>query len=971
MIFNRFYYFLLWIIIPSQAYCDTVWISRHFLPSDGLAYQVVRDIAQAPDGSLWFATWGGGLSHFNGSEWETLNEEKDISDFMTRTLTYDREGNLWVGTTEGIKKFDGKDWALYSIKNVPELKNDSIFTILPRSNGEIWFGMSEGYLYSYDPFKTYSSKWTQIQTPKFFNNRAIRNLIEMEDGSVWVGGYGIYHFDGTDWTQYSIGQRTYCFSKTNDGRILSAASESLFQFDGTKWSVIEEGGKEPRSVATTKDGTIVVGTTMGARICQDGVWSEFSLSKDSSYPYVEGVRCFEDGSIWIGSHNGVYFVRPSDWSYHSPPQFHHQIDGDRLIRSSQKSLRILTQKGEQYELSEGSWKPLQFHPEIEDTSLSAQSYNNNRFIVVTGQDVLEYDPEDLSVVRTVPLPPEMDLTNVYQTSDGALWIYGAEGEGLVYWTGEEWKPFKRKKQRVNERVHFIKETRDGTKWIVFNDAIEPIGKNYPFLDFFTDLRFRGHRITDICVTSDGSIWFATSGEGIVAFKDNRRIKYTSQNGLPNDWILCLYEAADGTIWAGMENSTVASFRDGRWVSFSKKEMFLEGHVTRISEDAEGAMWFVVEPSGLVRYVPSVNPPDTVIDVYPDAIVPKGMAIFSFHGWDAWHATPPNELVFSWRILDRRTQKERLPWTPFRTNVTVNSPPLYPGNYVFEVRAADKERNVDATPARVSFTVEPYFFTKTVFLAARLNVLAIRHRFSNYGISKTSRIAPERKMAFASPTNRPDRTLDRRLRAGSTHGFRGGVSHSGRIVERSQRLVQIFLTIRSSQRSKELAEDDSRNVNQLPTVSDGMSDRSPGRTNSSRSDSSGNRRQRFQHTASADGHHTRRYRKKAPGGKLSPRSKTRSGRRSGRRHRSRFQQSAHRYFWQPIAHQTVDRYERQDLSAPIGIRKSHATRSRSHPPVDRVLGEQRTRPYDLFGRRDCKRSRSIGDEPIKHSLSFRF
>jgi len=94
-----------------------IWASRIFKPSDGLAHQVGRDIAIAPDGAFWMATWGGGISRFDGSKWETFNDGEPLADFMIRCLAFDPDGGLWAGTPEGIRYFDSQQWTTYTTAN--------------------------------------------------------------------------------------------------------------------------------------------------------------------------------------------------------------------------------------------------------------------------------------------------------------------------------------------------------------------------------------------------------------------------------------------------------------------------------------------------------------------------------------------------------------------------------------------------------------------------------------------------------------------------------------------------------------------------------------------------------------------------------------------------------------------------------------------------------------------------------------
>ena len=702
------------LLFPFPIHSEPVWFTRHFKPSDDLAFQIVRDIALAPDGAIWFATWGGGLSRFDGSHWQTYNKEKTISDYMIRALAFDQYGNLWAGTVNGIQHFDGDEWKFYSKETVPNLDYDSVFTILPRKNGEIWFGMNGGYLYSYDPQKPESDRWRLVRDTGFFRKQGIRDCIELEDGSVWICGDGIYYYDeeDKDWTVYTINEHFYSICHLQDGRILAAGASYLYQFDGETWTVIEKAMYEPRSIVQTADGSILVGSRTGVQIGNHGIWKDFELSDDFSHPYVEVIRELEDGSIWIGTRNGVYLARQSDWSVFPDSSIHSSVFGRRFFSSKKFKPRIANSDSQIFELQGEEWISAGMaggeYGELEEILNSSEQ----RLTVWKQNAIVEYLTPDLSIERIIPIPETLRHRKVYQTPDGAFWLYGEED--FFQWTESEWKPYESSSTRENKRIQLFRETSDGTRWVAYRGSVEAIGKDYEFLNLFSTPGYSNRHITEIIHTKDGSIWFGTSGAGIVVYKEGKTTKYTTKNGLPSNWIFCIFESSDGTIWAGMDDSSAASFRDGRWISFTQKEIQLRGHVTRITEDPDGAIWFAVESTGLARYLPSTDPPQTEIQDFTQHLTENSAGVFSFRGWDTWHNTHPSELVYSWRITKIGKEGEIVPWKPYTTQTIVSTPRLFAGHYIFEVKAADKERNADPTPDSIPFTVEPFFYKKSGF-----------------------------------------------------------------------------------------------------------------------------------------------------------------------------------------------------------------------------------------------------------------
>lgn len=717
MIGHRYFFLYLLVFATSSPLCEPISTCRHFTPSDGLAYQVVRDIAQTPDGVVWMATWGGGISRFDGIHWRTYTMNDGLADNFVRCLAVDRQGTLWAGTQAGISRFDGQRWNSITVKNTPQLANDSVFSLYVRKDGVIWIGMNKGYLYTYDPSQEDSRRWEMVRNPEFFKRQSIRCIAEAEDGTLWLGLDEIVRCKGTAWDFFLPGESTvFSIAMTRTGQTLASKDDSFFRNENGGW--IEKnvpGVSTIQSLLENDDGTLLIGTDVGIVSYNNNVFSEYSLGEDGPHPYVERIRKFKDQTIWIGTRNGAYLIKPSNWSHYSTAMRDIQLEGACYYILHTTAPILLQANGLCRMYTENGWQDWGTLPIADRGKLGEiLSLQNGRLTVQSADWITEYRLDTLSVSEAIPVPEGKKIYDGYRTADGQYWLYG--GQGLFFWTGSEWKQYRLVETEEETSVDLFEETQDGSRWIVKNHrTLEKLAKNGAREEILSIPGFSGRRIMDICFADDGTLWLGTTGSGIYAYKKNQLRNYTMQDGLPSDWILCLFEATDGTLWVGMGDSTVASFQENRWITFTNKDLQLPGLIQKISEDASGALWFSVYPNGLARYKRSVEVPRTKITVYPKTIVPYGMGIFSFQGWDAWQNTQSKDLVYSWRIVENGGSISAS-WSAYQSQNTICTQPMPPGDYTFEVRAADKDRNVDPFPAQVSFTVESYFYMKPAFWA---------------------------------------------------------------------------------------------------------------------------------------------------------------------------------------------------------------------------------------------------------------
>jgi len=157
--------------LRSEPVLNYRWFSAS---AGGLANQVVRDIAQTPDGAVWLATWGGGLSRYDGLEWKTYTVADGLVSNNVRTVVCDPRGGLWIGTVGGISYLNGNRWTAFTSKTVPALKEESVFSILLRKDGTLLFGMAKGFLYAYDPSREAGLQWHSPSKPEIFHHESIR-----------------------------------------------------------------------------------------------------------------------------------------------------------------------------------------------------------------------------------------------------------------------------------------------------------------------------------------------------------------------------------------------------------------------------------------------------------------------------------------------------------------------------------------------------------------------------------------------------------------------------------------------------------------------------------------------------------------------------------------------------------------------------------------------------------------------------
>jgi len=191
----------------------------HLIP---IPNNTVSSLSIDSSGQIWIGTMNG-LAKFNGTNWTVYTTTNSgLADNYIRSTAIDNNGNIWIGTINGISKFNGTNWATYNSSNSGIL-NNYIFEIEVHNN-DIWFGTQIG-LIKYD-----GSNWINYyQTVN--SNIPEGNIYAIEfdnNNNMWVGSAsgGFSKFDGNVWTNFN-----YSNSPLPSDNVRSIMIDS----DNTKW----------------------------------------------------------------------------------------------------------------------------------------------------------------------------------------------------------------------------------------------------------------------------------------------------------------------------------------------------------------------------------------------------------------------------------------------------------------------------------------------------------------------------------------------------------------------------------------------------------------------------------------------------------------------------------------------------------------------------------------------------------------
>lgn len=198
--------------IPLSVFSTPIPIAfQHLFSTDGLSHNSVRAIAQDKNGFIWIGT-DEGLNRYDGIEFTVYKNSSDpgsISSNLITDILFDRRGYGWIATDNGLNRWDPKTnrFKRYQFDtDYPGKPGVNFILILTEdSKGQIWIGTVNGlHVYNYDT-DTFNSFFHDPNDPATLSFSHINDVFEDHEGVLWIAthskGMNCLNHDGKTFTR--------------------------------------------------------------------------------------------------------------------------------------------------------------------------------------------------------------------------------------------------------------------------------------------------------------------------------------------------------------------------------------------------------------------------------------------------------------------------------------------------------------------------------------------------------------------------------------------------------------------------------------------------------------------------------------------------------------------------------------------------------------------------------------------------
>jgi signal transduction histidine kinase/streptogramin lyase len=301
----------LWVMTGGRMrkWKDGQWIED--LGPSPWGWNAVHNLIETKDGYLAAATSDQGLFLIisNQGVLHFCRTNKLLDNWST-SLCEDHEGNLWTGTGNSglIRLRDGNVTTL----NPPDLwQGRAILSVACGLDGALWIGTEGAGLYRF-----YGGSWTNFDQTAGLNHHYIWSVLPDTQGRIWAGtwGVGLFGWNGTRFEVppelNGLDVHVPALFASPAGGLLIGTGIGLMRYEPGKitWLAREPELALPdvRAVLEAPDGTLWFGLSGGGLgLLQHGVLRQFRRGDGLSSDFVQCLHLASDGTLWIGTFNGL------------------------------------------------------------------------------------------------------------------------------------------------------------------------------------------------------------------------------------------------------------------------------------------------------------------------------------------------------------------------------------------------------------------------------------------------------------------------------------------------------------------------------------------------------------------------------------------------------------------------------------------------------------------------------------------
>ncbi|MEM1126261.1 MAG: ATP-binding protein [Bacteroidota bacterium] len=552
--------------IPSiawaQALDPTKALTQHLLKTytteDGLPQSTINTILQTHDGYVWLGTQEG-LARFDGLFFRVFDKRTHgLPNNIVTSLLEDRDQHLWVGTQGGgLARWDGRSFTVYA--GAEGLPSGSISTLHQQPSGRLWVGSHDAGLAYLD-----GDRFVPLEA---LPGTHVTSLVTDSGGRLLIGtqDQGLFQYDGVTVTPYPhadpspLRQGIRSLALEPEGSLLvGTLDQGVFRVEGGRVEPVaglpaDELGEV--RVLHPASGALWLGTG-GAGLWRVQPDQTERLDRTNGLPHgvIRALYADAEGSLWVGTDAGLGYLHDGKFTTYTPREGLPDSYLFPVLAATDGSIWMGTEQAGAARLQDGAV-----------TTLTSADGLGSDFVM-----------------------------SLAQTPDGTLWL-GTRGGGLSYLREGRLATYPPTDRLPGASIYALYTDRQGALWVASEIGVS-VYREGVFQRFEGEAELASPIVTTFGEDAQGRLLIGTYDAGFHVIEDGRVVAhYAAQtepgaapSGLRSNIITTFYTDENAT-WIGTQEGGLHRLQGDQLLAYPALPLASEA-IAQILEDDEGHLW---------------------------------------------------------------------------------------------------------------------------------------------------------------------------------------------------------------------------------------------------------------------------------------------------------------------------------------------------------------------------------------------
>lgn len=577
------------------------------------------------------------------------NIHSKLSQNTVMSIFQDSKGFIWLGTKNGLNRFDGYDFKVYQRgSSSKDLKNSMIYSIAEDADKTLWIATDKG-IFLYDPLtENFSGFNAKTENQKGIGDSVNKIIVDKENHRVWIiAGPDLFLYQIKEGKLYRISDKFGAHNAHNPSALyidndglayIGFPRAGVFSYNAEteKITFIHQSSNTPTAISDYKNDSILLGTmNRGLYVINKttGASRKISVNENvdpkmaDSNLFVRDIKQISESEYWIGTESGIYILKGDITQHITHEDFNSQSLSDNAIYSIFKDREGGIWIGSyfggvdyippHYSYFENFY-PIAYKNSVSGNRVRefVSDERGNLWIATEDNGLNYYDISNgtFTHISTHTKPLNISFTNIQclNLSQDKLWIGTfSKGIDVLDLKTKQHKHYEKTDSPNsidNNDIFAIYTDKRNTIWICSSSGIYTY---VPEIDGFKVFdKIRGTFISDMLEDKNGYIWFTTYNRGAIRYNPkNGKIKefrYDEENpySLCYDRITCIFEDSKQYLWFGSEDGGFCRY-DDTTESFTRvttQHGLPSNVIYTILEDDNHHLWLSTN-NGLVDFNP--------------------------------------------------------------------------------------------------------------------------------------------------------------------------------------------------------------------------------------------------------------------------------------------------------------------------------------------------------------------------------